>query len=121
MNVLLSKKGQNLTEVALLVGIVVLAFIGMEVYFKRGLNAKIKFMADKYISGDEFGGGKLEGTAKQELYEIDTHNYTVQESTTPVQSSSTIVSQVSEGGAVTDNKTDLTTVGPSTSDSAVSF
>lgn len=54
------RRGQNLTELALIIGVVGLVLIGMEVYFKRGVAAKIKDLTDGII-GD-----------KQAVYQQDT-------------------------------------------------
>ena len=84
------RRGQNLAELALIIGIVGLVFIGMEIYVKRGMQGKVKNLADYIISdkqsaeapnedavdrvtettsgsvltSEEFegGGGKLSGT-----------------------------------------------------------
>jgi len=49
MKQLIFKRGQSLTEVVLIIGIVSLVFIGMEVYFKRGLSGKLKDLTDNWI------------------------------------------------------------------------
>lgn len=36
------QRGQTLTEIALIIGVVGLALMGMEVYLKRGIQAKVK-------------------------------------------------------------------------------
>jgi len=41
-----AKKAQSVTEYAILLGVVIAVFAGMQVYVKRGLNAKIKTVAD---------------------------------------------------------------------------
>ncbi|MFA5385843.1 MAG: hypothetical protein WC364_14505 [Eubacteriales bacterium] len=123
--VLFSKKAQNITELALIIGVVAIVFISMEVYFKRSLNAKIKNMADNYITGDVFGGGKLEGIAKQEAYEIDTHNFVKQESITPMRATASIVSITSPGGGKVEESEQKVYIGspekPATSESKVIY
>ncbi len=63
------KRGQNLTEVALIIGIVGLVLIGMEVYTRRGIQAKVKDLTDNMI-------GK-----EQEAYQQDTSGLAVNTST----------------------------------------
>jgi Flp pilus assembly pilin Flp len=52
MRSIFSYKSQSLIEVALLIGIVGLAIVGMEVYIRRGVQAKVKNLTD-YIVSDE--------------------------------------------------------------------
>ncbi|PIS34258.1 MAG: hypothetical protein COT38_01060 [Candidatus Omnitrophica bacterium CG08_land_8_20_14_0_20_41_16] len=47
------KKGQNLTELALIIGVVGLVFIGMEIYAKRGLQGKVKDLTDNMIGKEQ--------------------------------------------------------------------
>lgn len=77
---MLFKKGQNLTELALLIGIVSLVLIGMEVYFRRGLNAKVKDLTDTWIGN------------KQEAYQQDTSGLAIytSESTYTFKSTATV-------------------------------
>lgn len=42
------KKAQHMTEYAILVGVVISAFVGMQVYVKRGLNARVKAGTDAF-------------------------------------------------------------------------
>jgi len=44
------RKGQNLVDLALLIGIVGLVIVGMEVYIRRGLQGKIKDATDAIVS-----------------------------------------------------------------------
>ena len=98
-----SRKAQNLTELALLIGVVAIVFIGMEVYFKRGLQSKVKNMTDNYMTSDALGGGNLVDMAKQEVYEIDTHNFVVQKSQSAIQSKGTVTAQTLFGGSRVDS------------------
>ncbi len=43
-----NKKGQNLIEYGLILGIVTVALLGMQTYFKRGVQSVIKVVADDY-------------------------------------------------------------------------
>lgn len=49
MKVISFRRGQNLIELALLIGLVGLVVIGMEVYIKRGVQGKVKDLTDYII------------------------------------------------------------------------
>lgn len=53
MKSIFSNRGQNLTELALLIGIVGLVLIGMEVYARRGIQAKVKDLTDHLIGKEQ--------------------------------------------------------------------
>ncbi len=80
------KKGQSLTEVALIIGVVGLVFIGMEVYAKRGLQGKVKDLTDNMI-----------GT-EQAVYQEDTSGLEVNRSDSTLTFGSTITSRGGLGG-----------------------
>jgi len=44
----IDKRGQNLLEYGLILGVVTMALIGMQTYFKRSLQAVAKVVADDY-------------------------------------------------------------------------
>lgn len=44
------RRGQNLIDLALLIGLVGLVVVGMEVYIRRGLQGKIKDVTDHIIT-----------------------------------------------------------------------
>jgi len=44
----INKKGQNLIEYGLILGIVAMALISMQTYFKRSLQSVVKVVADDY-------------------------------------------------------------------------
>jgi len=46
--VMKNKKGQNFIEYGLILGIVTVALLGMQTYFKRGVQSVIKVVADDY-------------------------------------------------------------------------
>jgi hypothetical protein len=48
------QRGQGLTEVALLLMVVGLVFIAMEVYVKRGVQARIKDLSDNMIGKEHY-------------------------------------------------------------------
>ena len=116
-----SRKAQNLTELALLIGIVAIVFISMEVYFRRGLQSKIKNMTDNYMTSGVLGGGNLVGIAKQEAYEVDTHNYVVQQSDTTTNSSGRVDTTTSSGGGRVETTQTDTVIPVSTSRSEVNY
>ena len=45
-------KGQNLVEITIILGLTVLAFVGMQTYVQRGIQGKAKLLTNKII-GDE--------------------------------------------------------------------
>jgi len=49
---ILSRRGQNLIDLALLIGVVGLVLVGMDAYIKRGVQGKIKDVTD-YIVSDQ--------------------------------------------------------------------
>jgi hypothetical protein len=71
------RRGQNLTELALVIGVVGLVLVGMEIYFKRGFQGKVKDLTDALISPN------------QEAYQQDTSGLVINAS-----SSTTIVDPV---------------------------
>ncbi|MFH0854902.1 MAG: hypothetical protein V1869_00060 [Candidatus Omnitrophota bacterium] len=82
----LLRKGQNLTEIVLLLGVVSLALIGMEIYFKRGISGKIKDMADNWIGREH------------KAYQQDTSGLEINESSSDyVASSATTLTETSGG------------------------
>jgi hypothetical protein len=44
----MGKQGQSLTEYAILFSVVAAAYLGMQLYFKRGVQAKIKGVSDHF-------------------------------------------------------------------------
>lgn len=47
------RRGQSLTEVALIIGIVGLVFFGMQNYIGRGLQGKVKGLTDRMIGTEQ--------------------------------------------------------------------
>ena len=47
------RRGQNLTELALIIGVISLVLISMEVYFKRGVAGKVKDLTDGIIGTEQ--------------------------------------------------------------------
>ena len=58
--------GQSTAEYAILVGVVIAAVVGMQVYMKRGLQAKVAQVADHYTQQGTLTGG---GATKLKQYE----------------------------------------------------
>lgn len=90
------RNGQTLTEVALIIGIVGLALIGMQVYVKRGLQGKAKDLTDKII-----GPG-------QSAYQQDTSGLAIYKSTSELSTESTATLKELEGGAKSLSGTETT-------------
>ena len=91
-------RGQNLTELALVIGVVGLALFGMEVYFKRGFQGKVKDLTDALI------------TPSQEAYQQDTSGLVVNSSSanTIVNSGTTEARNVA--GGLTTNAAEYTAI-----------
>ena len=83
------KRGQSLTEFVLIIGIVSLVFIGMEVYFKRGLSGKLKDLTDNWIGREH------------KAYQQDTSGLTAYHSNSSLISSSTATLGEKSGGGKT--------------------
>lgn len=64
-NLFLTDRGQNLTDVALIIGIFSLVLIGMQTYFTRGIQGKLKGLTDKMIGSE------------QSVYQQDISGYTI--------------------------------------------
>ena len=72
----LNRKGQNTAEYAILVAVVIGAIVAMQIYVKRGLQAKVKHVADGVGDGLITKGGITATTSQYEPYYNDS-NYTV--------------------------------------------
>lgn len=63
-----NNKGQNLIEYGLILGIITVALLGMQTYFKRGVQSVIKVVADDYgPQGDPIGDTEI--AIKKKIYE----------------------------------------------------
>jgi hypothetical protein len=47
------RKGQNLAEAALIIGVLGLVLVGMQVYVKRGLQGRVKDLTDNIIGSEQ--------------------------------------------------------------------
>jgi hypothetical protein len=77
------KKGQSLTELALLIALVALAFVGMELYARRGIQSRVRSLADNMITGNIRDDGTLDPVREcpsQADYEENTTELNVSES-----------------------------------------
>lgn len=87
--------GQTTAEYAILIGVVVAALVGMQVYMKRGMNARIKTISDN--KAEEFwttlGKGVNTAPTQYEPYYASS-DYTATQATDQQES-------VSQGGIVT--------------------
>lgn len=98
----LEERGQNLTEVALIIGIVGLVLIGMQTYFTRGIQGKLKGLTDKMI-----------GT-EQSVYQQDVSGYEVNTSNSQsIQDSVATLRQSAGGGISSVAKEDIFTTSES--------
>jgi len=74
------KKGQNTAEYAILIGVIVAAAIAMQIYVRRGMQARIKDAVDYTQTADE--EGDIFNTTQYEPYYMDSSLETTSQSTT---------------------------------------
>jgi len=60
-----SRRGQNTAEYAILIGVIVAAAIAMQIYIRRGMQARIKDAVDFARTGDDDAGGYLYSNTTQ--------------------------------------------------------
>ncbi|MFA5096735.1 MAG: hypothetical protein WC478_05285 [Candidatus Omnitrophota bacterium] len=92
------KKGQTLTEIALIIGLLGLVFIGMEIYIRRGVQGKVKDLTDTLIG------------EKQEAYQQDTSALEINESESSLIAGSTVITSEGAGGRKTVDTDEYSTV-----------
>lgn len=64
---ILKKKAQSLLEYTLILGVVAVALVGMQVYFKRGVQSMVKVVADDFGNqGDLISNTEIE--IKRQIY-----------------------------------------------------
>lgn len=68
---LFGRKGQSITEYAILVSIVIAALVAMQTYVKNTLSAKIKLAADGIHDGQEMLYQPKTTTSRQEVVRND--------------------------------------------------
>ncbi|MDD5019654.1 MAG: hypothetical protein PHH75_00700 [Candidatus Omnitrophica bacterium] len=88
-----SKRGQNTAEYAILIGVIVAAAIAMQIYIRRGMQARIKDAVDFTRTADDDAGNAFFGNLGQyEPYYYQTNFETSQ--------SGQVSEQIQEGGGV---------------------
>lgn len=73
------KRGQNTAEYAILIGVIVAAAIAMQVYIRRGMQARIKEAVDFTKTADDDSGGNLFKCSQYEPYYLATNYETTQD------------------------------------------
>ena len=68
MKSLFFRKGQGLADLALVIAVVGLIVAGMEIYIKRGVQAKVKAVTDHIISGAQSAGDAVDQTTNLDVY-----------------------------------------------------
>ena len=80
-----SRKGQNTAEYAILIGVVVAAAIAMQIYIRRGMQARVKDAVDFTRTADDDAGGNLFQQSQYEPYYMNTNFDTTQQGQTSEQ------------------------------------
>lgn len=75
-----SRKGQNTAEYAILIGVIVAAAIAMQIYIRRGMQARIKDSVDFTMTADDDSGNGLFTQSQYEPYYSNTGFTTTQDS-----------------------------------------
>ena len=89
-----SKRGQNTAEYAILIGVIVAAAIAMQVYIRRGVQARMKDAVDFTLTADDDAGGNIfSGNLQYEPYYDQGSTYTTT-------SSGQVSEQLQIGGGV---------------------
>jgi gas vesicle protein len=66
------RKGQNTAEYAILIGVIVAAAIAMQIYVRRGMQARVRDAVDFTQTADDNSGQTIfNGTQQYEPYYID--------------------------------------------------
>jgi gas vesicle protein len=73
-----SRKGQNTAEYAILIGVVVAAAIAMQIYIRRGMQARVKDAVDFTRTADDDAGNGLFTQSQYEPYYMNTNFDTTQ-------------------------------------------
>lgn len=76
-----SKRGQNTAEYAILIGVIVAAAIAMQIYIRRGMQARLKDAVDFTRTADDDSGGFLfnDTRTQYEPYYSEGSNLTTQQ------------------------------------------
>lgn len=77
-----SRRGQNTAEYAILIGVIVAAAIAMQIYIRRGMQARIKDAVDfTQTADDDAGNGFFSNQTQYEPYYYQTNFETSQSGT----------------------------------------
>lgn len=99
-----SRKGQNTAEYAILIGVIVAAAIAMQIYIRRGMQARIKDAVDFTKTADDDAGGYLFGNNAMSQYEP----YYLQSNYETMQAGNTYEQQEIGGGMIRNSISDIT-------------
>ena len=80
---LLNKKGQNTAEYAILIGVIVAAVIAMQVYVRRGMQARMKDAVDYSKTADTSG---MFNTTQYEPYYMQDSTFQTEQTTSGYES-----------------------------------
>ena len=103
-----SRKGQNTAEYAILIGVIVAAAIAMQIYIRRGMQARIKDAVDFTQTADDDAGGNIFTQSQYEPYYMQTDYQTTQDAQTSEQlqvGGGIIKNSISEATQRTGNQT----------------
>lgn len=73
-----NRKGQNTAEYAILIGVIVAAAIAMQIYIRRGMQARIKDAVDYTSTADDDAGMNVFSSTQYEPYYMSTDFTTTQ-------------------------------------------
>jgi len=108
-------KAQGMVEYAVILGVIALAIMSMQVYFKRGIQSVIKVVADDYSPYGRQGEGELVGDLERAVK----HRIFVQDAHVPT--SSTSVSSMTQNIINTGNSNIRSEMSGSTTTNTESF
>lgn len=80
-----ARRGQNTAEYAILIGVIVAAAIAMQIYIRRGMQARIKDAVDFTRTADDDAGGNIFTNSQYEPYYMSTDMTTTQTGSTSQQ------------------------------------
>lgn len=103
-----SRKGQNTAEYAILIGVIVAAAIAMQIYIRRGMQARVKDAVDFTRTADDDAGNGLFTQSQYEPYYMNTSLDTIQQGQTSEQlevGGGSIRNAISEATQRTGNQT----------------
>lgn len=92
LRLLNKKRGQNTAEYAILIGVIVAAAIAMQIYVRRGMQARIKDAVDYSVTIDDDGENVFNSTQYEPYY---------MESSLATESTSARSESMAKGGEIT--------------------